>query len=91
MTLLEFMAVKPCRFDSYEVVPKSRLSLDLAECEKMLRGAGYEIVANEGVMLVTRKIVEITLYPHGRLLLQPVAHKEDAEEIAGQFFRDLGL
>jgi len=89
--LLEFMAVKPCRFDSYEVVPKNRLSLDLTDCEAMLAGAGYEIVANEGVMLVTRKVVEITLYPHGRLLLQPVKHKDDAEKIAGQFYRDLGL
>jgi len=88
---LEFMAVRPCRFDSYEVVPRSKLSLDLAECEKMLIGAGYEVTANEGVMLVTRKVVEITLYPHGRLLLQPVDRKEDAEKIAEQFYRDLGL
>lgn len=91
MLSLEFLAVKPCRHDAYEAVPKRKVSLDLDECEKILAAKGYDILSNPKVMLVTRKGVEITLYPHGRLLMQPVREKASAERIAEEFFSALGM
>lgn len=87
---MEFLAVKPCRFDAYEAVPKARLSLDLDECERVLSGKGYEVVSNAKVMLVLRKGIELTLYPHGRLLLHPVADREAALRAARELYAALG-
>lgn len=88
---MEFLAVKPCRFDAYEAVPKGRVSLDLDECERTLAPKGYEVLSNAGVMLVLRKEVEITVYPHGRLLLHPVKDRDAALRIAGQLYSALGM
>lgn len=83
--------MKPCRHDAYEAVPKGNVDLDLDVCERMLKDAGYEIVSNAGVMLVVRRGVEVTLYPHGRLLLCPVKDKRQAIEAANKVFSVLGL
>jgi hypothetical protein len=90
VTLLEFLAVKPCKYDAYEAVPKRKISLDLDDCERALASKGYEILSNPRVMLVVRKGVEITIYPHGRLLMHPVKSKERAELVANDLFAALG-
>jgi hypothetical protein len=41
-------------------------------------------------MLVVRKGPEMTLYPHGRVLMHPVKVREDAEALAKELFRALG-
>ena len=87
---MEFLAIKPCKFDAYEAVPKGKVSLDLDQCEKLLGAKGYEIISNPKVLLVLRKGVEITLYPHGRLLMNPVSDREQAERIAKELFAALG-
>ena len=88
---MEFIAVRPCRFDAFEAVPKTKTSLDLGECEKRLRSAGYSIVSNAGVMLVVRKDAEVTVYPHGRLLMHPAKDKDEAERIARALYSALGM
>jgi ArsR family metal-binding transcriptional regulator len=84
------MAIKPCKADAFEVVPKKRITLDLNECGRMLEESGYEIVSNRGVMLVVRKDIEMTLYPHGRVLLHPVKTKEEANRIAQALYAAIG-
>jgi ArsR family metal-binding transcriptional regulator len=37
-------------------------------------------------MLVVKKEVEITLYPHGRVLMHPVSTKEDAHRLASELY-----
>ncbi len=91
MAALEFLAVKPCKHDAYEAVPKRRVTLDLDECEGKLRGKGYEVLSNPKVMLVVRKGVEVSIYPHGRLLMQPVKTKDEAERVARELFAALGM
>jgi ArsR family metal-binding transcriptional regulator len=86
---LQFLAVKPCKYDAYEAVPKGRVSLDLDECERVLEAKGYEILSNPKVMLVAKKDVEITIYPAGRLLMHPVKDRADAERVARQLYHDL--
>ncbi|MGD9963208.1 MAG: hypothetical protein AB7S97_04840 [Thermoplasmata archaeon] len=48
-------------------------------------------MSNAGVMLVVRKGVEVTVYPHGRLLIHPVKDKADAERVAGELYSSLGM
>lgn len=88
---MEFVAVRPCRFEAYEAVPRSRLTLDLDECEEKLRSSGYTVVSNAGVMLVVRKGAEVTVYPHGRLLMHPAKDKAEAESIAKAVYTALGM
>ena len=90
MISLEFIAVKPCKYDAYEAVPKARVSLDLDECEHTLAKKGYEILSNAKVMLVVKKGVEISIYPRGRLLMHPVSERAEAERIAKELFEVLG-
>jgi ArsR family metal-binding transcriptional regulator len=87
---LEFVAVKPCKYDAYEAVPKAQVSLDLDECELVLAERGYEVLSNAKVMLVVKKGAEITVYPRGRLLMHPVSERAEAERIAKELFRALG-
>jgi ArsR family metal-binding transcriptional regulator len=87
---LEFIAVKPCKYDAYEAVPKAKVSLDLDECEIVLAKEGYEVLSNAKVMLVVKKGAEITIYPRGRLLIHPVSERVEAERIAKELFKVLG-
>jgi len=86
---LEFLAVKPCKYDAYEAVPKGRVSINLDRSENVLSERGYEILSNAKVMLVVKKDVEITIYPAGRLLMHPVKDRAYAERIARQLYHDL--
>ena len=87
---MEFLAVKPCKLDAYEAIPKGTVSLDIDETERALSQKGYEILANPKVMLVVKKDVEISIYPRGRLLMHPVSVREDAERIAKDLYAALG-
>ena len=87
---MEFLAVKPCKYDAYEAVPKGKVSLDLDEAEKVLSRKGYEILSNPKVMLVVKKKAEISIYPRGRLLMHPVADREEAERLAKELYAALG-
>ncbi len=87
---MEFLAVKPCKYDAYEAVPKGKVLLDLDEAEKTLSSKGYQILSNPRVMLVVKKGVEITVYPGGRLLMHPVKGREEAEAYAKRLYKDLG-
>lgn len=91
MICLEFLAVKPCKIDAYEVVPKTKVDLDLDRCERILAGKGYEILANPRVMLVVKKDVEMTLYPRGRLLMHPVKDRSEASRRAKDLYEALGM
>ena len=91
MTLTEFLAIKPCKADAFEVVPKGRVELDLDDVERRLSSSGYEILSNHGVMLVVRKVVEMTVYPRGRILMHPVSTKEEAERHASSLYWAIGL
>ena len=90
MIHLEFLAVKPCRYDAFEAVPKGKVSLDLDEVERILSEKGYEILSNPKVMLVVRKRVEISIYPRGRLLMHPVTDRDEAERLAKELYIAIG-
>ncbi len=91
MIPVEFLAVKPCKYDAFEAVPKGKVSLDLDAVEETLSRNGYEILSNPKVMLVVRKGAEITIYPRGRLLMHPVGEREEAERLAKELYSLLGM
>jgi hypothetical protein len=88
---MDFLAVKPCRYDAYEVVPKDKILLDLDDVEQVLASKGYEVLANPKVMLVVKKGVEISVYPRGRLLMHPVRDRADAQRLAEELYTALGM
>lgn len=90
MIPLEFLAIKPCKQDAYEAIPKGKVSLDLDRAEEVLAKNGYEILANPKVMLVVKKEVEMSIYPHGRLLMHPVKERAVAERLAKELYSFLG-
>lgn len=49
------------------------------------------MVENAGVMLVVRKEIEVTVYPHGRLLMHPVKDKGEAEKVAESVYEAMGM
>ena len=65
--------------------------MDLEECARRLKEDGYEILDNPGVMLVVRREVELTLYPHGRILMHPVRDRESAELYATKLYNAVGM
>lgn len=87
---MDFLAVKPCRYDAFEAVPKGKVSLDLEDCETRLKENGYEVLENPGVMLVVKKGIEITVYPRGRLLIHPVKDRDEALRHARELYAALG-
>ena len=48
-------------------------------------------MSNVGVMLIVRKGTEVTVYPHGRLLMHPVRDRAEAERVAGALYAALGM
>ena len=42
-------------------------------------------------MLVVKRDIELTLYPHGRILMHPVSTKEDAHRYASDLYSAVGL
>ncbi|MFQ6052297.1 MAG: hypothetical protein ACE5K4_11490 [Candidatus Hydrothermarchaeota archaeon] len=78
---------KPCKTDSaYEVLPKTRIRINLEEsCEKLVKG-GYEIVVTTPHIAVIKKIYEISIFPSGRLLIKDLTDKKIAEDIAREVY-----
>lgn len=55
----------------YEAVPKQRLKLRLSDVEGMLTEAGFESLANAGILLVVRwEQVELSVFESGKLLFK---------------------
>lgn len=88
---MEFLALRPCKGDMFEAVPKGRVTLDLGRCRQLLTEGGFEVVSDVEVMLTVRKDVEVSLYPHGRLMMFPVTSREEAARHASEVYSLLGL
>ncbi len=55
----------------YEAVPKARLKLHLDDVESTLTKAGFESLANAGILLVVRwEDVELSVFESGKLLFK---------------------
>ena len=68
----EYSVLELCRNRAgYEAVPRTRLKLQLRQVEKDLVDAGFEALANAGILLVVRwEDVELSVFESGKLLFK---------------------
>jgi hypothetical protein len=64
--------LQPCKTTAaYEAIPERDLGLDLEAVEQRLHGAGWETLANAGVMLVIRRGADdASVFKSGKLLVK---------------------
>jgi hypothetical protein len=83
---MRFKLVRVCESNALAAVPQESARYDIEKAGEALRAAGY-LVEDQSVMLVARKgKAEFTLYPNGRLLLQPASDKEGAKRAAEELY-----
>ena len=68
----EYSVLELCRNRAgYEAVPRTRMKLQLRTVEKDLAEAGFEALANAGILLVVRwEDVELSVFESGKLLFK---------------------
>jgi len=55
----------------YEAIPREKMRLRLADVERDLKDAGFESLANAGILLVVRwESVEMSVFESGKLLFK---------------------
>lgn len=74
----EYSVLELCKNRAgYEAIPKARLRLQLRQVERDLVEAGFEALANAGILLVVKwEDVELSVFESGKLLFKT----RDAEE-----------
>ena len=68
----EYSVLELCRNRAgYEAVPRTRVKLQLRQVEKDLVDAGFEALANAGILLVVKwEDVELSVFESGKLLFK---------------------
>lgn len=70
----------------YEAIPRTKLRLRLHDVEKDLQDAGFESLANAGILLVVKwEDVELSVFESGKLLFK--TREEDKARVAMAAFR----
>lgn len=84
---VEYSVLELCKNRAgYEAVPRSKLKLDLRRLEGELKEAGFEPLANAGILLVVRwEDVELSIFESGKLLFK--TREMDKARIAMAAFR----
>lgn len=84
---MEYSVLELCKNRAgYEAVPKGRLRLDLRALEGQLKEAGFEPLANAGILLVVRwEDVELSVFESGKLLFK--TRELDQAKVAMAAFR----
>jgi hypothetical protein len=72
-----YSVLKPCKTSAaFEAIPRERFSLDLDQCEDILKNV-CTIVTNAGILLIVNDQCEVSIHKDGRLIL-----KTDSQELA---------
>jgi len=68
----EYSVLELCKNRAgYEAIPKQKMRLRLGEVERDLKDAGFEPLANAGILLVVRwEDVELSVFESGKLLFK---------------------
>lgn len=68
----EYSVLELCKNRAgYEAIPKQKLRLKLDDVERDLQAAGFEALANAGILLVVRwEDVELSVFESGKLLFK---------------------
>ncbi|HET6404163.1 MAG TPA: hypothetical protein VFH78_05910 [Candidatus Thermoplasmatota archaeon] len=84
---MEYSVLELCKNRAgYEAVPRGRMKLDLRKLEGELQEAGFEPLANAGILLVVRwEDVELSIFESGKLLFK--TREMDKARVAMAAFR----
>jgi ArsR family metal-binding transcriptional regulator len=83
---MKFKVVRVCESRALSSIPQVPVRYDLHRAAELLSQEGFE-VSDQEVMLVSKRArIEITLYTNGRLMMEPVEAKEQAQQIANDFY-----
>ena len=83
---MDFMMVKTCEADAYDAIPKKLARVNVDTAVRELETAGYNIIADAGVMCVVEKDgLELQLFSSGRVLIK-TPELEIAEKGASALF-----
>ena len=87
MSVVEYSVLELCKNRAgYEAFPRTRMKLDLRALEGELKQAGFEPLANAGILLVVRwETVELSIFESGKLLFK--TREIDQARIAMAAFR----
>jgi ArsR family metal-binding transcriptional regulator len=83
---MRFKLVRICESKSMAAVPLQKTRFDLPTAAEALKSHGYAVDEQELMIVAVRGRMEFTLYPNGRLLLEPADDKGKAEEAAGALY-----
>lgn len=83
----EYTVLELCKNRAgYEAVPREKLRLRLADVERDLASAGFEPLANAGILLVVKwEDVELSVFESGKLLFK--TRDESKARVAMAAFR----
>ena len=74
----------------YEAAPDRPLALDLEQVKRATEEAGWETLAEAGIILVSRTgFVEVSIFESGKLLFK-TREQERAEQAMREFFGIMG-
>ena len=83
----EFLSVRPCGRDLFELIPRTPVNVDLGKASKMLSGLGYNVTEVSEMALTASGPREISIFPNGKMMVFPAKTNEEAERIGGEILR----
>jgi TATA-box binding protein (TBP) (component of TFIID and TFIIIB) len=85
----EFLSVRPCGRDLFELIPKKATRIDLASASKALTAAGYDVSELSEMALTASGPNEISIFPNGKMLIFPAKTNEEAEKMGQKMIEAL--
>jgi len=77
----DFISVRPCGRDLFELIPKKNLKINLDLAADLMEKQGFEISDKSEMALSVKREHDICLYPNGKMLVFPAKSGEEAEQI----------
>jgi hypothetical protein len=81
---LEFLSVRPCGRDLFELIPKRPVRVDLRAASKTLSGMGYKVSEVSEMALTASGPREISIFPDGKMMVFPAKTNEEAERVGSE-------
>jgi hypothetical protein len=84
---MDFRLIRLCKGDGYSVVPQEIVDYDLQGSAEAMRGAGFDVLRSDILLVADRQGYKHTIYRNGRMLIEPAPEKEEARRTAAELFR----
>lgn len=85
----EFLSVRPCGRDLFELIPRRPMRIDLQAASKALSLMGYTVSEISEMALTASGPFELSIFPDGKMMIFPAKTNEEAEMIGGRLLEKL--